>query len=495
MSAPYTKIGLIQNSPLPGDFSANLRTIVQGYRECLDHGAEIVLAPADALCGIAPRDLSKRASFLQQMHAALDALSHELGTAPLITCAYAPAISEEDLWDGLLGEEEPETEPAAQGMHPVPYLVEKDTVSELDDGEVNFIDEHTVFICIGEAEMLPDTEPCDLMLHFGTEPWHTNAPTHDAESRAWEARTNGSPVACLRPYGVSGGSIYGGGSSLHDAEGNLALRLPLFRSGAAVADLRRPKPVPALPTPETQIREALELGIRDTVRHHGYGGVCLPLDHPNSTLLAALAVSALGSTNVCGITFSGNTQTAKALGFDVLEWTLGDMPAAAAEAAGIAEDNFREALAARTRAAMVQTYADSRGLMLLSPIDRHAALTGEFTLYGDTCGALAPLGNLYRVDLYLLSCQFREEHSELFGALAQPTDSHKDRILHELADLNIGAADLLEKQGILFKENDVRYLQRRLISTSLRRLQLPTVLHVDPLRERLNLPTNHRLND
>lgn len=495
MSAPYTKIGLIQNSPLPGDFSANLRAIVQGYRECLDHGAEIILAPADALCGLAPRDLSKRASFLHQMRAAFDALSHELGSAPLLTCGYSSPISEEDLWDGLLGEEENDPEQPAPDLCLVPYLVEKDTVTELDDGEVNFIDEHTVFVCIGEEEMLPDTEPCDLMVHFGTEPWHTNAPMQDAEARAWEARTNGSPVACLRPYGVAGSSVYGGGSSLHDGAGNLALRLPLFRNGAAVADLRRPKPVPALPTPESQMRDALELGIRDTVRHHGYGGVCLPLDHPNSTLLAALAVSALGSSNVCGITFDHNTAAAKALGIDALEWSQGDMPTAAAEAAGIAEDSFRRALTARIRAAMMQTYAESRGLMLLSPIDRHAALTGDFTLYGDTCGHLAPLGNLYQVDIYLLSCQFREEHSQLFGALAQPADSTQDRILHELADLNIGAADLLEKQGILFKENDVRFLQRRLISTALRRQQLPTVLHVDPVQERLTLPTDHRLND
>lgn len=495
MSAPFTKIGLIQTSPLPGDFSVNLRAIVQGYRECLDHGAEIVLAPADALCGLAPRDLSKRASFLHQMRAAFDALSHELGSAPLLTCGYSSPISEEDLWDGLLGEEDNDPELPAPDLCMVPYLVEKDTVSELDDAEVNFIDEHTVFVCIGEEEMLPDTEPCDLMVHFGTEPWHTNAPTQDAEARSWEARTNGTPVASLRPYGVAGSSVYGGGSSLHDAAGNLALRLPLFRSGAAVADLRRPKPVPALPTAESQMRDALELGIRDTVRHHGYGGVCLPLDHQNSTLLAALAVSALGSANVCGITFAGNTSAAKALGIDVLEWAEGDMPTAAAVAAGIGEDDFRTALTERIRAAMMQTYAESRGLMLLSPIDRHAALTGEFTLYGDTCGHLAPLGNLYQVDLYLLSCQFREEHSELFGALAQPADSTQDRILHELADLNIGAADLLAKQGILFKENDVRFLQRRLISTALRRRQLPTVLHVDPLQERLSLPTNHRLND
>lgn len=495
MPAPYTKIGIIQNSPLPGDFSANLRSIVQGYRECLDHGAEIVVAPAEALCGIAPQDLSKRATFLRQMRAAMDALSHELGTAPLLTCGYAAAISDEDLWDGLLGEEESAPEYADETVHPVPFLLEKDMVTELDDAEVNLIDEHSVFVCIGEEEMLPDVEPCDLLVHFGMEPWHTAAPEQDAESRAWEARTNGTPIACVRAVGVAGSSLYGGGSSLYDAEGKLAMRLPFFRSAASVANLRRPKPVPALPTAESLMREALELGIRDTVRHHGYGGVCIPLDHPNSTLLAALAVSAMGSSNVCGITFTRQTEAAKQLGIDCHAWDVSELPAAAAEAAGLGDSNFREALKARTRAALMQTFAESRGLMLLSPIDRHAALMGDFTLYGDTCGFLAPLGNLYQVDLYLLARQFREEHADLFGALAEPADSTQDRILHELADLNIGASDLLEKQGILFKENDVRHLQRRLISTSLRRLQLPTVLRVDPPAERLHIPTKHRLND
>mgnify|MGYP003290563751 FL=1 len=49
MNTNISKIGLIQTAPLPGDFSNNLRAIVQGYRECLDHGAEVVIAPAASL--------------------------------------------------------------------------------------------------------------------------------------------------------------------------------------------------------------------------------------------------------------------------------------------------------------------------------------------------------------------------------------------------------------------------------------------------------------
>lgn len=494
MPTPYTKIGLIQTSALPGDFTANLRAIVQGYRECIDHGAEIVIAPAEALCGLEPRDLSKRASFLTQMRRAFDALSHELGEAPLLTCGYASAINEEDLWDGLLGEEADDPERPDETICIVPFLVEKDTVSELDDGEVNFIDEHTVFVAIGEDAMIPDAEPADLMVHFSTGPWHTNAAAGDEEEHTWEARTNGSPVVNMRTFGVAGSSLYGGGSTVCDKRGKLVMRLPFFRSAAMVVDMRRPKPVVAPPSPESLMRDAIELGIRDTVRHHGYGGVCVPMDHANSTLLAAMAVSALGSANVCGVTFCGNTAAAKALGIDCHTWDSTALVSAATEVSGIGEE-LTDTLQARLHAALMQSYADSRGMLLLSPVDRHASLLGNFTLYGDSCGALAPLGNLYLVDIFLLSRSFSEEHAELFGTLTEPADTMHDRILHELADLNISAGDLLAKQGILFKENDVRFLQRRIAASALRRALLPPVLHVDPISERIHIPTNQRLND
>ena len=72
MKYSIKKIGIIQNAPLPGDFSNNLRAIVQGYRECLDHGADIVVAPAAALCGLEPQSLATRSSFLAQTQAAAE---------------------------------------------------------------------------------------------------------------------------------------------------------------------------------------------------------------------------------------------------------------------------------------------------------------------------------------------------------------------------------------------------------------------------------------
>ena len=123
-------------------------------------------------------------------------------------------------------------------------------------------------------------------------------------------------------------------------------------------------------------------------------------------------------------------------------------------------------------------------------------MLGEFNLYGLSGGHLAPLGNLYDVDIYLLSERFREQYSNLFGSLTAPQTGTTNRIIHELADLNTPPSALLrEEMSYLFKENDVRLIQRKLVASAIKRSQLPIILHMDPPLEQLHFPLSHRLND
>lgn len=492
MESPIKKVGIIQTAPLPGDFSTNLRNIVQGYRHCLDHGAELVIASAYALCGTEPRHLVNRQSFIRQTRAALDTLSHELGDAPLLLGAYTPMISEDELWEGVLGEEEEGMEMETDVVL-APFLIEKDLVEELEDGEVNQIQDWNIFINIGDDEdLLPDSSDFDLLVHMSRTPWYTKSAENDEESCQWEARTNGVPVICCRSVGTAGGHIYGGGSGVYSSAGKTLLRLPFFETASQTASLNAKPMARSLPTNEQLLRQALERGIRDTVRNNGYGGVCIPLDHPSSTLLAALAVSALGSSNVDGITFEGNTAVEKVLGITCKEYKLEEMLESAQKQLG---DSAAKALKERLKSAMMSTHAEERGLMLLSPLNRHEIMTGKFTLYGESCGYLAPLGNLYHMDIYLLSKELSEHNTNLFGTIKLPDQPEQDRIIHELADRNISPSDLINKSCGLFKENDVRFIQRKIIASALKRTQLPIVLRVDAPEEQLSFPISHRLND
>ncbi len=495
MSKKINKIGLIQNSPLPGDFSTNLRSIVQGYRECLDHGAEVVVAPAAALCGLEPGNLATRSSFIGQTNAALDALSKELGHAPLILAAYTMVVSDDELYVGIVGEDD-ESDDAWMSKDRrivlTPYLIEKDCVTELENCGLVEINGMKFYTETSDVEMLPDCTP-DFMVRMPCTPWYGSAVSDDAETRSWEANMSGCTVICCRPVGTASGHIYAGGSAVYSKAGEVLQRLPFFEPANKVVDISRKPMARHLPDSVELMSSALERGIRDNVRQNGFTGVCIPLDYPNSALLGALCVEALGVGNVCGITFGENLELAEKLGISYFNPPLGELKQAAIAALGNEENN---ALVERLKTTLALTHAESRGLMLCSPIGRRQIMLGEFNTYGETGGYLAPLGNLYDVDIYMLSEWFKEKYASIFGSLTEPPHGNTNRIIHELADRNTPPSLLLNAENnYLFKENDVRIIQRKLLASALKRTQLPIILHADAPDEQLSFPVSHRFND
>lgn len=495
MNKSITKIGIIQTAPLPGDFSNNLRAIVQEYRNCLDHGAEIVIAPAPALCGLEPQSLVTRRSFINQTRGALEALSRELGDAPLILAAYTLMVSDDELYVGMVGEDDEIQDPWMEHDRSIvltPYLLEKDCVTMLDSGGTVDINGSTFYTDTNDAEILPESTP-DFMVRMPCTAWYGGAARDDEETRSWEASMTGSVVICCRPVGTAQGNIYGGGSAVYSGEGKTLLRLPYFETASKVVDITRAPISRNRPEEEELMCSALERGIRDSVRNNGFTGVCIPLEHENAALLGALCVEALGTSNVYGISFSPENELAGKLGINHV-YLNGEELSRAAQAAMGGENN--KALQERLHTALAMTHAESRGLMLCSPLGRRQIMLGDFSIYGLAGGHLAPLGNLYDVDLYLLSQHFSEKYNDLFAAMTEPPHGTTNRIIHELADRNTPPSELLHTEhNYMFKENDVRLIQRKLLASGLKRAQLPIILHADAPDEQLSFPISHRLND
>ncbi|MBQ8479494.1 MAG: hypothetical protein IJ503_03795 [Akkermansia sp.] len=482
------KIGIIQNAPLTADLSNNLRQIVQGYRECLDHGANLIIAPACALCGADLGNLSERLSFARQAEAALESLARELGDTPLITASYVPMPVLDDGHGYFPGNGL--EEPILPGVL-TPYLLENGDITELE--EPIDIGAYRVFVDLGDELDIIEAEGSDLIVHLNTEPWYAGAPRKQEDNYQWEAKEMGMPVVWVNHIGTSDGNIYAGGSAVFNPAGNTICRLPFFETCNKVIDLKSRKKAIGLPLEEETLCMALERGIRDTVRNNGYSGVCLDLTHPNADLLAALCVEALGCSNVVGITSDEDSHIPAALKISCTKLPtapLLDM------ADTLVPDNSKS-LKSRLNAAVQFSYAESRGLMYLCPLTRSNIMLGNFDQYGDSCGHFAPLGNLYEVDIFMLRRYLAGKYTDLFGTIQEPSaDSDKnDLIIHELADLNISANTLLNDHVCPYPENEVRLIQRKIIASALKRTQLPMVLHTDPRSEQLVIPVTHRLND
>lgn len=484
------KIGIIQTTPLTADFSNNARQIIQGYRGCVDHGADLVIASAYALCGAGAKDLASRTSFLQQAETAIEYLSSELGEVPLIMASYVP-MPALLTYEEEMGEEFGSDVVSSQVIL-VPFLLERDDVTELEDASTIEIDGREIYIDLGDETVYLDDEQPDLIVHLATNSWHSKAAEEYEENKQWEAKTNGVPVVCVHNVGTTDGVMYAGGSAIYTPNSKTHTRMPFFAADFKVANTAAKPTAKALPEPGELLNMALVRGIRDTVLNNKYEGACLSLDNQNSLLMALLCMEALGASKVHGISFEEPSPSFKALGIHIHTVKLGDI---AKDISSAMEDLDSGMLEQRIKNAITISYADKHGLMPMTAITRNELMMGEFVLYGDSAGYLAPLGNLYKMDIYMLCQRYQEQMANIFGTLIEPTSPEIDRIIHELADRNISADSLLKDYMSPFKENDVRMVQRRIVSSAFRRTQTPMILRVDREDERTELPSHHRLND
>lgn len=72
-----------------------------------------------------------------------------------------------------------------------------------------------------------------------------------------------------------------------------------------------------------------------------------------------------------------------------------------------------ENLQARTRGKILMSWSNQFGSLVLACGNKSEACTGYCTLYGDTCGGVMPIGNLYKTEVYALA-KARNKKSKVF---------------------------------------------------------------------------------
>ena len=84
------KIGLAQINTTVGDLPGNFEKILAAYRQAVEAGAELVLAPELAVTGYPPQDLLFKSRFVPASLEILQRLQGEVGAAPLLVGFVAP---------------------------------------------------------------------------------------------------------------------------------------------------------------------------------------------------------------------------------------------------------------------------------------------------------------------------------------------------------------------------------------------------------------------
>ena len=230
--------------------------------------------------------------------------------------------------------------------------------------------------------------------------------------------------------------------------------------------------------------ELLTSGIRDYVRKNGFTDVVLGLSGGmDSALVAALAVDALGKDHVHGVmmpspwssegSITDSEALAANLGMETFAVPISPMMEAFEKAlapafAGRERDVTEENIQSRIRGVIMMSFSNKFHWMLLATGNKSEVAAGYCTLYGDTCGGLAPIADLYKTPSAELRPGQKDQDS-------LPEYDVLDSILHALIEESKRAEDI-DLPGVTPEDvNRVQSLMRR---SAFKRLQLPPLLPV-----------------
>jgi len=215
--------------------------------------------------------------------------------------------------------------------------------------------------------------------------------------------------------------IFDGHSVALDSRGNVIAKGRGFAEDVFVADMEASggEPTVEFGSREAQIFSALSLGVGDYVRKCGFTSVIVGLSGGiDSALTAVLATDALGKENVLGVAMparyssEGSLVDAEAVAgslgirFEVLPI---EPPFLAVEQqlakifAGLKADQTEENLQSRLRGVTLMALSNKFNALVLTTGNKSEMAVGYCTLYGDMDGALAPLADVLKTDIYKIA--------------------------------------------------------------------------------------------
>ena len=267
-----------------------------------------------------------------------------------------------------------------------------------------------------------------LLINLSASPYYLGKEQLRFATLARQSKQLGLPLIMVNQVGGNDELIFDGCSLILNNKGEKIAQAPQFAEKIISIDSDQLtqsaslSPSPAVPVPPdsmSQLEGALVLGIKDYFAKCGFSEAVIGLSGGiDSALTCALAVKALGSDKVWGITMpspyssSGSIDDSKILAdnlgirfdiipisnlyqsyLDALKPIFGDLPM------GLAEENVQ----ARIRGNLLMSIANKFNRLLLTTGNKSELAVGYCTLYGDMSGGLAPISDLPKGLVYKLS--------------------------------------------------------------------------------------------
>ena len=528
------KIALAQLNYHIGNFEANTEKIISNIQSAKDKGADLVVFAELAVCGYPPRDFLEFDDFISLCeNAAQDIAKYCTDIACIIGLPIRNDVLQgKDLFNAAYFIEDGK----------VKAITKKALLPTYDVfDEYRYFEPSTSFKCIDFKGKKIALTICEDLWNINDNPLYVSNPmdelikeqpdvminiaaspfsyTHDDERikvLSDNAKKYHLPVFYVNQVGAQTEIIFDGGSLVFDADGEMKAEMKYFEEDLQVFDLtevenvRNKYPQAERLTDIEQIHDALILGIRDYFQKSGFSKAVLGLSGGiDSAVVCALACRALGAENVMAVLmpskFSSDHSVQDALdlvnNIGCLHEIVPIKDAAVAFDSmlapafkGMPFNLTEENIQARIRGTVVMAMSNKFGYILLNTSNKSECAVGYGTLYGDMCGAIGVIGDVYKTQVFQLAKYINKERELIpINTIVKPPSAELrpdqkdsdslpeydilDRILYHHIELKQGSAALIAKG---FEEALVRRILKMVNVAEFKRYQTPPILRVSP---------------
>jgi len=528
------KISLAQLNYHIGNFESNIKKIVDHIALAKADGADLVVFAELAVCGYPPRDFLEFEEFISLCEdAAAQIAEHCMGIACIIGLPVRnESIAGKDLYNGAYFIEEGQ----------VKAVVRKALLPNYDVfDEYRYFEPATEFECIdfkgtrialticedlwninnnplyvsNPMDVLITQEP-DVMINIAASPFSYQHDDIRMEVLSDNAKKYQLPLLYVNQVGAQTEIIFDGGSLVFDKDGDLLDEMPYFKehlrtytlNGREIEGYAKTEHV--IVPDIAQIHDALIIGIKDYFGKSGFSKAVLGLSGGiDSAIVCALACRALGPENVMAVLmpskYSSDHSIKDALDLvenfgckhEIIEIkeaadAFDSMLANAFN--GLAFNLTEENIQARSRGIVVMAMSNKFGYILLNTSNKSECAVGYGTLYGDMCGAIGVIGDVYKTQIYELAHYINKDGEVIpENTIVKPPSAELrpgqkdsdslpdydtlDAILYQFIELRKSSKAII---ALGYEETLVRRIIKMVNAAEFKRYQTPPILRVSP---------------
>ena len=279
-------------------------------------------------------------------------------------------------------------------------------------------------------ERLYTNDPTDELIQMGAEvlvsinasPFNKGKMGTRCRMVSHRSQAVGLPIVFVNLVGANDGLIFDGASIVTNRRGEIIMQAPPFEEFHGTVDLDcETCDTRCLPGDDAEtIRDALVLGVRDYAHKNRFERAVIGLSGGiDSAVVAALACEAVGAENVLSVmmpspfssrgSIDDSVALGKNLGMPVVEHPISDAYEVLIKELNLshpttsAEELARQNIQSRLRGNILMTISNAEGRLLLSTGNKSELALGYCTLYGDTNGGLAVIGDVLKTEVWALA--------------------------------------------------------------------------------------------